>query len=458
MINIKIREIANFPGAQVFTENEDAYVKAFSVDSRTIRPGEIFIALSGKNFDGHNFIDDAVRKGASGLMVEDINYQMYIERVEHVIIVKDTLSAMGMIAARVRKRLRIPFVCVTGTNGKMTLKDILAHVLSSKHKVLKSKGSYNNIIGLSLSLFDLDPTHDIAVLELGTNYPGEIEMLSRLAQPQIAIITNIGSGHLKHLSDRKGVFDEKISLLDALPGSGMAILNKDDTFLSEVESEKAQLNFFGEDPSSEYHITKIKKVDRGFSFCLNGEKFSVPLEGRHNVFNAAAAIACAKHFGLTDADIRKKLEEVSLPSMRLERVSVRGVMFINDAYNANPDSFASALSALGDAGATGKKGVVAGDMLELGAASCDLHRALGKNIAGSGIDFFVMLGDKSGSMAEGALEGGMKKENIFCVEDHQAAADVIKERADDDTVVLLKGSRGTKMEEVIKCFTTSYTP
>ncbi|MGB3111652.1 MAG: UDP-N-acetylmuramoyl-tripeptide--D-alanyl-D-alanine ligase, partial [Candidatus Omnitrophota bacterium] len=401
MFELTVREIADVTGGKLKTGDESAVVKGLSIDTRSIRPGEIFIALKGQNFDGHDYIEEAVKKGASGLIVERETGSFREENVEHIIVVKDSREAMGEIAAWIRKKVDIPVVCVTGTNGKTTFKEILSYLLSPRYKVLKSRKSYNNIVGLSLTLFGLDRSYDIAVLELGTNRPGEISQLAGIAKPTTCVITNIGNGHLEFLGDREGVLAEKVSILRHLSGSGVTYLNGDDAHLKEAGRGNPKVKFFGTSSDCDFRINQKEKKENGYGFTLNRKKYFIPLQGEHNIYNAAAAAAVAGDLGVSREEIEKKLEALALPEMRLEKVDVGGVMFINDSYNANPSSFECALNVLKEMPARGKKGVVAGEMLELGKGSARFHQDLGKSIAGKKIDFLITVGEMAGNIARG---------------------------------------------------------
>jgi UDP-N-acetylmuramoyl-tripeptide--D-alanyl-D-alanine ligase len=455
MIRLTVRDIVQATEGKLLSGSGNAVVGGLSVDSRTIKPGEFFIAIRGSNFNGHDFIPDAAEKGASGLIVEQLPDPACLGKIDHLIVVGNAREAMGMVAAEIRKRVNIPVVCITGSNGKTTVKNILSSILSVRHSVLNSKKSYNNILGLSLTLFDLDQSHDVAVLELGTNHPGEISELARIAGPHMAVITNIGDGHLEFFASREGVFVEKMSLLNFLPDTGMVFLNKDDRLLARAGTRDVMKKFYGMSPGCDFLITRLFREKEGYGFFLNGNRFFLPLEGSHNVYNAAAAIAVAEYFGMSHKDMQGALETVSLPEMRLEKVNVDGLVFINDSYNANPDSFECALKVLQDNGAGGPKGVVAGDMLELGSGSDEFHRMIGRSIVGNGVDFLITLGSKARHIAEGALESGMEKSRVLCAASHEDAAEMVRQTADPGTVILLKGSRATRMEEVLKCFTTS---
>lgn len=452
-----VNDIVSSTGGKLLSQASDEEVKGFSIDTRTIEPGEFFITVKGSNFDGYDFIDEAVEKGARGIIVDRLLDDNIKEKIDHIILVKDTVLAMGDMARVIRKSSNIPFICITGSNGKTSVKDMIAHVLSDKYKVLKSKKSYNNLIGLSLTLFDLDPSHDIAVIELGTNFPGEIAALADIAGPTAAVITNIGDTHLEFFGNRDCVFSEKISLLGFLPDDGIAFLNGDDAFLGKAGIRKSTVKFYGTFAGSEYLISGISRKKHGFSFSLNGRGFFLPLEGVHNVNNAAAAIAVAEYFDIDPRHLRKRLEEVSLPEMRLEKINIDGFTFINDSYNANPSSFECALDVLMENNDGEVKGVVSGDMMELGERSRDFHRCLGKSIASRGVDFLVVLGGEAKEIATGAIEGGMQENRVLLGETHEDAAEMVRHMAGPGTVVLLKGSRMSRMEEVLKCFTISCT-
>jgi UDP-N-acetylmuramoyl-tripeptide--D-alanyl-D-alanine ligase len=456
MIKLTVGEVARITGGELSTSDKNAAIKSFSIDSRTIKPGDFFIALKGQNFDGHDFIEGAAKKGCGGIIAERVPDTGYNKKIKHVLVVEDSRKAMGAIAGAIRELVSIPVICITGTNGKTTLKEMLAHLLASEYRVLKNIKSYNNIIGLSLTLFDLDPSYDIAVLELGSSHPGDIAALAEIARPDAAVITNIGDGHLEFLRDRKGVFEEKTSLLRFLPRSGVVFLNKDDELLESASAPEAATKFFGMSPGSDFRITDLERKENGYSFSVEAEKFFIPLEGKHNVYNAAAAIAAAEYFGISPDEARERLREMSLPGMRLERINAGGVIFINDSYNANPVSFECALEVLQETPAKGKKGVIAGDMLELGEREAAFHEEIGRSIAEKKIDFLITVGELAEHITRGALEAGMDKKMVFSAKDHESTAEIASRITNPGDLVLVKGSRMNKMEEVIRCFTTSY--
>jgi len=456
MIDLTVQEAVRAAGGRLICGDPGAPIRGFSIDSRGIKAGEFFIAVKGERFDGHDFIGEAGEKGAAGLVTGVGRHSDERGVFEHIIEVEDTTRAMGDIARAIRRKLSIPVVCVTGTNGKTTVKDMLAHLLSAEKRVLASERSYNNIIGLSLTLFGAEAFHDAAVLEIGSNHPGEIAALAGIASPDIAVITNIGRGHLEYFSDRGTVFREKMSLVAGVPDTGTVFLNGDDDMLSGCGAAHPGGRFFGTARGSDILISDVCKEEEGYGFSLNGRPFHLPLEGAHNVNNAAAAVAVAEYIGMGYVTLRERLKGVSLQEMRLEKIREGNILFINDAYNANPDSFECALDVL-DAEDGGKKIVVAGDMMELGDKSDELHRELGRDMARRGLDLLITIGEKAAHAGAEAVDAGMDPDRVLRAADHAAAAEIVHSAAEDGAVVLLKGSRVSRMEEVIRCFTSSCT-
>ncbi|MBU0570823.1 MAG: UDP-N-acetylmuramoyl-tripeptide--D-alanyl-D-alanine ligase [Candidatus Omnitrophica bacterium] len=456
MIEIGVKDIADVSDGELsYSSAAGAAVRGFSIDSRTIKPGEFFIAIPGKNADGHDHIAEAVARGAAGVISERPRDVIDGSGKSHFIRVVSSVGAMGSIAGHIRSKVDIPIIAVTGTNGKTTVKDILQRLLSEKYHTLKSPSSYNNMVGVSLTLFGLDRTHEAAVFELGTNHPGEIVSLARLVRPGHAVITNIGPGHLEFFGDTDGVFREKAGVLECLPEGGAAFLSGDDDSLRSLRACGREIMFFGKTPGCEFHIQDIQKKEIGYDFRLNGELLRIPFDGEHNVYNAAAASAVAAFMGVEYSAIRAGLFETALPAMRMKRVSAGGMVFLNDAYNANPASFECALKTLAGMDLAGRKWVIAGDMLELGSRSEESHRNLGARVAAGNFDFLITLGDAASITAREAVLAGMDAENVFRAKDHEEAARIIREIARPEDMILLKGSRKMRMEDILKCFTTS---
>ncbi|MFH1799159.1 MAG: UDP-N-acetylmuramoyl-tripeptide--D-alanyl-D-alanine ligase [Candidatus Omnitrophota bacterium] len=461
MSRVTIKQIAKITDGELFSKNPlEILVKSFSIDSRTIEPGQFFIAVKGENFDGHNFVEEAAAKGAAGFIIEGPAGAGLAKKAVHIIQVKNTLKAMGDIASEIRSCAELPVICVIGSNGKTTVKDMLSGMLSSKYKVLASKRSYNNLIGLSLTLFGMNPSCEAVVLELGTNSPGEILNLSRIARPDVVVVTNIGSAHLGAFGSKGKIFEEKISILNSLSSKGAFFFNKDDSLLSAIRSR--QYNFltqcYGRTSGSDFLISRILQKKEGSEFFLGKNKFYVPFPGLHNVYNASAAIASALYMGVQIREIQKALKCVKLPDMRMANARVDKVRFINDSYNASPESFECALNVLQENQKGFLKGVVTGGMLELGPKTKEFHRKIGQSIAARGINFLIVVGDLAKDIASGALRKGMSKKQVFYADSHMDAARKIQNLEEGrEKVVLLKGSRETRMEEVLKCFTMFYT-
>ncbi len=456
MIELTIGEILRVTRGELLAPGENSGVSGFSIDSRTIEPGQFFIAVKGGNFDGHDYIKDAIEKGASGVLYEKDLCRETPVISGYCIAVDDTLKAMGEIASLIRSKVDIPVVCITGTNGKTTVKDILTQIVSFTKKALASKRSFNNIFGVSLTLFELDTSHEILILELGTNHPGEIAALAAIARPTHAVITNIGSGHIGLFGSIKDIVDEKVSMLEMLPAEGKALLNGDNEYLRCAGADRRGAMYFGFSEGCDHRISDTGHKEASTFFSLKGNSYSIPFEGRHNVYNAAAAISAALSLGFDPESIRKSLSGAVLPEMRLEKNIFNDILFINDSYNANPDSFEAALEMMGEMSSRGKKIVVAGDMFELGDFSIEFHKQVGKSITLKNMDYLVTLGEEAKCIAEGARLSGMNEEKIFVTNSYGEAAGIISGLASPGDVVLIKGSRGMKMEEVLSCFTTSY--
>lgn len=455
-MEISVREIIDITGGE-YSGEDDVSFRKISINSREISPGDMFIALKGDKFDGHDFLQEAYSKGAAGFMVKAGAAIPSRLLAKTVIQVPDTIKAMSRIAAYFRRKTSAPVICITGTNGKTTVKDLLAHILSFSKKVLKCRKSYNNVIGLSLTLFRLEQDHEAVVLEAGTNHPGEMRELVRIAAPERVVITNVGDGHLEAFTDKYGVLKEKVTILEGLKEGGKAYVNGDDPLLVDELYGKKNVIFFGKSSGCGVKIASPVSTDKGYDVSVGGYIYSVPIKGRHNIYNAASAIAVALDMGLSPGEVARSLSGFKLPSMRLERHELDSVTFINDAYNANPTSFNSALDALDEEKGSSLRIVVAGQMLELGPRSGEFHRELGKNIAGRGIDYLVAMGDFADDVVKGASTGGMDGERIFVAATHTDAASFLTKIPGKSKIILLKGSRNSKMEEVLKCFTTSCT-
>ena len=425
-------------------------VSGISTDTRAIKPGDLFIALVGENFDGHNFVDDAIRKGAAAVLVEESKSLPDYAGDAAVIVVKNTLTALGEFAGAYRDKFTIPFVAVTGSNGKTTTKEMTAHVLSAAGKVCWAKKSYNNNIGLPLTLFELAQDTTYAVLEMGTSGSGEIARMCDIARPDIGVITNVGPTHLEHLKGIEGVAAAKAELIDALPKNGTAVLNADDPWCRTIAKRaRCRVVTFGEAGDAVIRATDVESSPNGVSF-VTSERVRVTLNvpGVHNVHNALAAIAVCRRLGMGMKEIAARLETFAGVPLRLEILRIGDVTVINDAYNANPASMKAAIETFRRAEAKGKRHFVCGDMLELGTGSSRLHRELGEQIATAGVERLWLFGKEVAATREGAVAAGIPEKSVFITDDYAALEKVVLKAVKPGDLVLVKGSRGMRLERI----------
>ncbi|HNQ51031.1 MAG TPA: UDP-N-acetylmuramoyl-tripeptide--D-alanyl-D-alanine ligase [Candidatus Omnitrophota bacterium] len=450
-----ITELTNAAGGRVIASGFGANVRSVSTDSRTIGPDEAFCAIRGENFDGHDFILQAVRRGAGCVIAENgrcIDAGTGVTVIE----VPDTVKAYGAIARFHRRRFNIPVIGITGSNGKTTTKDMLARILSAKYATLKSEGTRNNHIGVPATLLQLGPSHTCAVIEFGTNHPGEIAYLSGICEPTMALITNVGPSHLEYFRDLAGVYREKADILGSSPGLRAAFLNADDRMLRKRLARRTSMPLcigFGISNPCDFRARDVKNDARGFCFSMHRSasiRLSTP--GECNVYNALAAVAVSRVLGMSYPVIAARLKDFVFPRGRLTMRTVEDVRFIDDSYNANPRSMAQALDALRRSAVEGGRRVlVMGDMLELGPGTERFHRDAGRRAAGS-CDVFIAVGRHSALAANAALSRGFERVNVFSCETPAQARDILYKtvavRKND--VVLVKGSRGMKLEQIIE--------
>lgn len=421
-----------------------------STDTRTIERGGLFIALSGPNYCGSDFIGDAFRKGAAGAISERCGRQD--EHPGKILIkVRSAAKALREIAAAHRKKFRIPVICVTGSNGKTTVKEMIAAVLSARYNVLRTEGTKNNNIGVPQTLLKLNGAHEMCVLELGTNHKGEIRALADIACPTAAVITNIGQSHLEYFIDLEGVYKEKRQILDALKRGGFAVINGDDPRLSKINGVRYDIIRYGLGRDNDFRATAVSASEAGTKFTAgDGTEYSLRLLGVHNVYNALAAIAVGSQYGITPVESKRALAKLRPAFMRLDKLTVNGISIVNDSYNSNPSSMKCALEAMKTYGGSGSKWVVSGDMLELGKQALRFHRLAGESIANSAVSGLLTYGKLSRQTMSGALAAGMPKRRLWHCDSHDQVAGVLKKLARPGDTVLVKGSRCMKMEKVIE--------
>jgi len=448
---MKISEIIKVTKGKIVSGGPETEIDpaGISTDSRTIGEGQFFLPIKGVNFNGEEFIEAAFKNGAMGTFTTQ--YAIRNTQYDKVIIrVKDTTDALQRLAHYNRMRFKVPVVGVTGSNGKTTVKDMIAKVLSSKFNVLKNEGTKNNHIGVPLTLLRLNNSHDMCVVEMGANHYGEIRLLAGITSPTVAVITNIGPSHLEFLRDLKGVFAAKREVLDTLKSGSLAVINGDDEYLSKIKSKVFKVMRFGFNLTNDFHASSVSAEPPGIKFTLNDRSpFTLNLIGLHNVYNALAAIAVAYNFDISYPDTKKALSEYSPADMRLNARQVGDVTVIDDAYNSNPSSMRSAIEALAGYPAKGRW-IVSADMLELGQREEEFHKTIGETIARSGFSGLITFGPLSRHTSSRALECGMDKKRVWHCSDRAKIADILKKSMDKGDAVLVKGSRAMKMEEVVE--------
>lgn len=431
----------------------DTIFTGISTDSRNIKEGDLFVPIIGQRFDGHNFLEDSFKSGAAGALsqrdVPDCESRTIIR-------VPDTLKALGEIAAFYRRKSKIPFVAVTGSVGKTSTKDMIACILSRKYKVLKTEGNFNNEIGLPLTIFNLEDTHEAAVVEMGMSGFGEIRRLTSIVRPDIAVITNIGLSHVEKLGSRQNILKAKMEILEGLNEKGLAIFNGDDKLLYGL---KDLLNlrtvFYGMEDGLDYQAFNVKTAgEQGSSFEIslrNSDYYvRIPVPGVHNIYNALAAIAVGVELKVPIEDIIDGISRYSPEKMRLNIVRHKGMKIIDDVYNASPQSVEAAINVLKDIGAGSRRIAVLGDMLELGEFTEKAHFDIGKFAVARGIDYIITIGASAGHIADGALDAGAAPDRVFSFGGNDNAAEFLAGFVKGGDVILVKGSRGMKMEEIVE--------
>jgi len=449
MISFDVRTVAGITGGQILHNGADVGIQGFSTDSRTLQAGDLFIPLRGERFDGHDYLAQAVRHGAAASLSEEVVVGLNIPVVQ----VRDTLQALGDLAAAVRQRFAGPVVGITGTSGKTTTKEMLAAILARTAPGLKSAGNFNNLVGVPLTLFGFQSEHRWAVIEMGMSARGEIARLAQIAAPRIGIITNVGAGHLQQLGGISGVARAKGELFIQLPAGGTAVVNVDDPQVSQLPlANGVRRLLFGLAPEAQVRATDIVVTEGtvGFRLHLPDAEIPVrlPLPGRHNVQNALAAAAAAWVLEVQPADIAAGLAEFKPCPGRMELIELPGdLLLLEDSYNANPLSMQAALDALHDLGRPGRRIAVLGDMLELGPAACDLHREVGMLVA-KRADWLFTLGELAREIAVGAAEHGLPGERIVAAGSVEELLDRLRPILQPGDRLLVKGSRGMRMERV----------
>ncbi|WP_416150070.1 UDP-N-acetylmuramoyl-tripeptide--D-alanyl-D-alanine ligase [Salipaludibacillus sp. HK11] len=451
MIKRTMKEIAVWVNGEIGGADGTHDVAGVSKDTRTIEKANLYVPIVGENFNGHDFVTGAIENGAVGALWQ--KDQPNPPSDVPLIYVEDTLVALQNLAKNYLASLPTKVVAITGSNGKTTTKDMVTSVLSTTYKVQKTEGNYNNHIGMPLTILRLEEDTEIAVLEMGMSGRGEIELLSNLAQPDAAIITNIGESHLQDLGSREGISEAKFEITAGLQKNGTLIIHGDEPLLTDkVAQSPFHVITFGNRETNDYCPTQIQQKSNGTYFSLHGEtetEYFIPVLGKHNVNNALSAIAIAKQMNVSTTDIKKGLEAIKITGMRTELIEGKdGVTVINDAYNASPTSMRAAIDLLQDLKNYKKKIVVLADMLELGDKEDTFHYDIGKGIDTNKIDEVITFGQLARKIAEGA-KTNFPENHVHAYNDKQALIAKLKETVEEGDIVLMKGSRGMKLEDVV---------
>ena len=451
-MKLALGQIAEILGA-TGSFDRAAVAAGYSIDSRTIRPGELFFAVKGEKMDGHDFVGQALEKGAVAAVVA--RKLAGSPPKAGLVAVADTLVALQTLAKSVRRLWGKPLIAVTGSAGKTTTKEAIAHVLTSRFRVLKSEGNFNNHFGLPLMLLKLEPEHDAAVVEMGMSHAGEISALAQIAHPETGVVTNVAPVHLEFFSSVAEIARAKYELIESLPAAGTAVLNADDEYVSQFGRDfKGRVITYGFAAVAMVRAENVGSLgEKGSAFDIvvgdRRECATLPLVGSHNICNALAATAVGLERGLTLSEVAAALATLSPADKRGQVVRIGNITVINDCYNSNPKALAAMVDALAAMPAR-RRIVVAGEMLELGPQGDAMHRESGRHIGEKKIDVLIGVRGLAAGMVDAARQAGIKAEFVATPEE---AGNWLAAETREGDVVLLKASRGVKLEKALESLT-----
>lgn len=444
-MNLKASEIAKALGTVVDSQN---IINRVSIDSRDVDENTLFFAIKGERFDGHDFVKDVAEKGVGAIVCHK-----KVECSAPVIYVEDTKDALLDLASYYKSTIPdLLLIALTGSVGKTTTKEMVACVMAQKGETLKTEGNFNNEIGMPRTLFRLEETTKNAVIEMGMDGFGQISVLTNCAKPDCAIITNIGVSHIEILGSRDGILQAKLEILEGLKKGSPVFLNGDNDKLASVKLDDYKVIFFGiENENCDVRAVDIKEIGLSTEFtAIKGDikqKITIPTVGIHNVYDALTAFAVGLEYGVSPENIAKGLRDYTPSGMRQRIKEVNGVTFIEDCYNASPDSQKAGLNSLCKI-AKGKKIAVLGDMLELGSFSEEAHRMVGEYASDCGVDVLYTVGEESKYMADSALKSGLK--NVRNFTDKKELTEILINELHKGDTILFKASRGMKLEEIFE--------
>lgn len=450
MEQLSFEEIVKAVNGKIHINGEFYKYNYLSTDTRKICEDSIFIALKGENFNGNNYIKEASKKGANLCIVDEIKFEpKELNSNTSVILVQDTKKALLDLAEYYRSKLRVKVIGITGSTGKTSTKDLTAAALSSQFKVFKTKGNFNNEIGLPLMIFQLDNTYDIAVLEMGMSNLGEIHRLAKTARPDIAIITNVGISHIENLKTRENILKAKMEITDFFTEDCVLILNNENDLLATIDKDKYKIAKIGFNGEVDYKAEDIELNDNSIKFSVidgkNIEEFYIEIPGKHNILNSLLAITAGRILGIEYDSLKSGIKNLSVTSMRLDVVKCGDFTIIDDCYNASPDSMKAALDVMSTI--KGKRKIaVLGTMKELGEESHIAHKDVGEYAANIGVDELLSIGEYSLSYKEGFNND----KNFKSFNSTKEAAEYLKTSIRNEDIVLIKASRSMKFEDIVK--------
>lgn len=452
MIKLKVLDIAAAVKGNIIHGCENTTVDKISLDTRTLEPGSLYIPIKGTRFDGHDFLEEAAKKGAKAMFLG--KGREYRCKNITIIGVEDTLNALHLLAQWYRNKFKADFIAITGSTGKTTTKNMIAAVLEKRFEILKTPGNYNNEIGLPTTIMKLNGNHQLGVIETGMSGFGEIERLMKIVRPKVSVITNIGMSHIEKLNSREGILKAKMEVFKGMDRDPTAVINADDSLL---KSGSRGLNipviYYGikEGDYRAFNVLSRDGVGMSYDLLAEGDRFEVvlPLPGLHNVYNSLAAIAVGRYFGIGFKEIIEALKDLKGEKMRLTvHDTPEGIKVINDAYNASPESMKSALQVLYNMPGERKIAVLS-DMLEMGEFAEEGHRMVGKFAIDAKLDVLITIGDKSRFIASEAKERGMEASFIYHFNGKREAMQLLNSTVKRGDVILIKGSRRMRMEELV---------
>ncbi len=451
-MKITLADLKLLSDVEIINERLFKSIKGISIDSRKIKEGELFFAIRGENYDGHNFVDEVIAKGCAGVVIDRTQLEKFKQKNYPLIVVNNTIKALGELARIYRDKYKVKVIGITGSNGKTTTKEMIASILSTKFNLLKTEGNLNNNIGLPLNIFRLNNKHEIAVLEMGINHFGEMKELCEIAAPNFGLITNVANAHIEFLVNREGVAKEKGYLFRYLAqNNGFGFVNGDDELIKKQSSVLKRKLIFGFHSRADVKgkiisLNKLAQPTLMITYKGKSAEINLPTFGIHTAQNALCAISVGLKFGISLKRIKQALESFQSYDKRMQLIETKKYTLINDAYNANPDSMKMAIETLKMMNGFNDKVAVLGDMLEIGSESEKFHRELAVYLKDAGIKKAFFFGELTQVSHEEAKKSGINSHHF---DDKRKLAEKILKEIPEGSLILLKGSRKMKMEEIM---------